>query len=144
MRRLSNRVLIVFLLAIPTSLGTLALSDSAGATGGTICSALSGNLSRPNEHLTECTTSTTGGSGLLSGNGHVDTVTWKNGGTTTFVIKIGSGNLLCPDGSSAIEIRSTVKKSTGAASSITGKVSADVCITGKGRVSLLPGTVWKF
>lgn len=148
MRRLSNRLLIVFLFTVPSSLVTLALSDSAGAASGTICSDVSGNVGNPTSHLAGCTKSTTGGSGTLSfvqkGEKTVDTVTWKNDGTTTFVVTTRSGTNRCPSGSFEIEIRSTVTKSTGAAASIKGKVSVDVCVTGSGNVSLLMGTAWKF
>jgi hypothetical protein len=147
-RRLSNRLLIVSLLAFPSSLGTFTLSSSAGAATGTTCGAVSGNVANPTNHLAGCTKSTTGGSGTLSfaqhGHKTVDTVTWKNDGTTTFVVKTRSGPNLCPAGSFEVRIRSTVTQSTGAAASIQGKVSADACITGSGNVSLLTGTAWRF
>jgi hypothetical protein len=147
LRRHSNRLLIVFL-AVLSSSGTLTLSDAAGATSSTTCSAVSGNVGDATNHLAGCTKSTTGGSGTLSvaqtGDKTVDTVTWKNNGTTSFVVTTRSGANRCPSGSFEVRIRSTVTKSTGAAASIKGKVSADACITGLGNVSLLTGTVWKF
>lgn len=149
MHKISNRSLILFLFA--SSFGALAMAGPAGAasgTSGTMCTAVSGNIRNPTNHLAGCTKSATGGSGVLSfvqsGNETVDTVTWKNGGTTTFDVKTKSGTDACPSGSFEIEIRTKVTGSTGAAVSIRGKVSADVCGTGKGKVSLLTGTVWKF
>jgi pectate lyase len=147
-RRLFNPLMVVFLIAVLSSSGTLAVSDSAEAASATTCNAVSGNVGNSTNHLAGCTKSTTGGSGTLSfaqtGDKTVDTVTWKNDGTTSFVVTTRSGANRCPSDSFEVRIRSTVTKSTGAAASIKGKVFADACITGLGNVSLLTGTVWKF
>jgi len=145
MGRLCRRALVVLLLAAFPSTGLLALAGPAGAAAGTTCGALSGKLARPTAHLTACTSSTTGGTGLLGGSQGVDTVKWGNGGVTTFHLKANAGKKnRCPSGSSEFYLRGTVTKSTGAAAAIRGAVSADLCVTGTpaGKVSLLTGTTF--
>jgi hypothetical protein len=136
-------------LTVSLVIGTIVLASPAQAVSATTCSALSGRLIKPTAALTGCTSSTTGGSGTLSASSTegVDTVSWKNGGTTNFRFKSGDdqGNR-CPSGSSELVLKGKVTKSTGAASSITGAVSGQLCITGskKALLTLVPGTVFKF
>ena len=136
-------------LAVSLAFATFVLSGPAQAVSVTTCSALSGTIAKPTAKLSGCLNSTTGGSGILSASNKegVDTVTWKNGGTTDFRFKSRSGQGgPCPSGASELVLRGTVTKSTGAASSIAGAVLGRLCITGtkKATVTLATGTVFTF
>ena len=149
MPNVALRPLAVLLLTLSGSLGALVLAGPAEAAATTTCSALSGKVESPTASLTGCTSSTTGGSGTLSASHtkNVDTVKWENGGSTNFRLKGNGGSgTQCPPGSLEIMLKGTVTKSTGAAASIEGAVSADICLKGtkKGKVSLLAGTVFTF
>jgi hypothetical protein len=147
--RVPGRVAAFALVAASVLPGALLVASPAQAASPTTCSAISGKADSPTASLTGCTSATTGGSGTLSASHtkDVDTVTWKNGGSTDFRLKgHGGSGAQCPPDSLEIMLRGTVTKSTCAASSIKGAVSADVCLKGtkKGKVSLLAGTVLTF
>jgi hypothetical protein len=142
-----HRAPVVLLLASSPLFGVLALAGPAGAAAGTTCGALSGKLARPTARLTQCTSSTTGGTGILSGSQGVDAVKWRNGGVTTFRLKGNAGKQNhCPSASTEFYLKGTVTKSTGSAATIRGAVSADLCVTTTktGKVTLLTGTVFTF
>lgn len=130
--------------------GTSSLGSAAGATVKTSCHGLTANIRGKTGKVTGCTTSTTGGSGViqLDGKKNTDLVTWKNGGTTT--IKFTNAKLITPDAcaSGFTEFKSfgKVETSTGPAASIGGSVSALLCepVTMTGKVFLLPGSLFIF
>ncbi|HEY7946484.1 MAG TPA: right-handed parallel beta-helix repeat-containing protein, partial [Acidimicrobiales bacterium] len=124
-----------------------AAANSARGAGATTCTSLSGKAVSLTGSLAGCTASTTGGKGRLTGSGVVDTAYWKNGGTTTFNLASQIVNRSrCASGGIELRLTGAVTKSTGSAAPIKGAVSALVCFTGlkHPRVSLLPGTVFKF
>jgi hypothetical protein len=151
MRTLSTRLLVLALLALPTTAIALPLDQQAGATTpATTCTVLAGPVGGPGR-LSGCTRSTTGGRGTfeLATAGRrltTDVVHWKNGGTTTFKFTNGATPAApCPSGTLALGLSGRVTSSTGAAASIRGHVAATVCLPGgNGSVRLASGTVWTF
>ena len=138
---------------IAVSLGTLLLPGfvrptSAFASGvPTVCRVLSGPVDKPN-HMRGCTRSTTGGSGIGTGTGYrTILIDWKNGGTTTLEIALGPvpKRNPCRVGDQVVALRGVVTSSTGAASAVSGKISATLCLplSGSRSISLVPGTVWR-
>jgi hypothetical protein len=153
MRVLTIRVLAGVALVVTPMLGAVGLSTQAGAASATTCSGLVGKVTGQHARLNGCTIATTGGSGVLgldsSDNG--DLVKWSNGGTTVFEFKPVRvrGNVAggpCPSGEIEDHLLAKVIGSTGPAAAVKGRVSAYLCLpsSGKGNVTLLPGTVWKF
>lgn len=129
---------------------TGSLATAVGAPVQTSCHRLTANIKGETGKLTGCTTSTTGGAGViqLNGKNNTDLVTWKNGGTTT--VKFTIAKLVTPDacasGFTGYHSSGKVTASTGPASSFGGAVSALLCepISLKGNVPLLPGTLFTF
>jgi hypothetical protein len=129
----------------------MALASPAGAASQTTtCKVLTAKARAQQDTVKKCTASTTRGSGVLTvdkGVKNTDLITWANAGTTTFK---DSWKVLttsqCPSGEVEEQLNTKVVASTGTASGITGKVSVSICLpsSGKGKVTLLPGTVWKF
>jgi hypothetical protein len=150
MLSLPVRLLGIAALTAAPLVGTMALVSPAGAATPTTCTTLVAKVSSERATLKGCTASTTGGSGVLSkdkGVKKTDLVTWANGGTTTFKVSTSEPPTdKCPSGKLEDQLNSKVLASTGAASGVTGKVSVSFCFpkSAKGKVTLLPGTVWKF
>jgi Ca2+-binding RTX toxin-like protein len=147
MRIVPMRLFIGASIAAASTFGIVSFASSAGAVSSTTCSAVSGKVHAHTVQLEGCTAATTGGSGSISGSHGKDTVVWANGGTTVFKPRSGAVKVNeCPAGDSEIHLKGTVASSTGAAAGVQGAVSADICIpvSGKGKVSLLKGTVWRF
>jgi hypothetical protein len=151
MRVLAIRVVVGLALMVVPVVGAVGLSTQAGAASSTTCSGVVGTVQGKHATLTGCTATTTGGSGVLgldaSANG--DLVKWANGGTTKFKFKLAESDAAknpCGSGRTEDHLQANVVKSTGAAAAITGKVSAYLCFpsSGKGKVTLVPGTVWRF
>ncbi len=152
MRSLTVRLLSVVAVATPVVLGTSALPmSSAGAVTPpprTTCRSLVGTSAAPTAKLGQCTVATTGGAGVIAGvSTNTDLVTWKSGGTTTFTfthVRLTAD--ACPTGSFEYRWTGKVTGGTGAATAVTGKVAALVCVTdnAKQRATLLAGTAWSF
>jgi hypothetical protein len=127
-----------------------AVAQAAPSTSSASCHYVAATVAAKSGRLRGCTVATTGGTGVITVDAKKtgDIVTWANGGTTTF--KFGKSQVVTPDAcpSAYVEehLTSTVTASTGAAASISGPTSAYLCFpsSGKGEVSLLHGTVWKF
>jgi hypothetical protein len=151
MRVLAIRVVVGLALVTAPVIGAVGLSTQAGAASATTCSSVVGTVKAKHATVNGCTVATTGGSGVLgvdaSANG--DLVKWANGGTTTFKfkpVKVNAAKNPCPSGQREDHLQAKVIKSTGAAAAVSGQVSAYLCIpkSGKGSVTLVPGTLWRF
>ncbi len=151
MRGFAIRIGVGLAMVLAPVIGTVGLSTQAGAASSTTCSGVVGTLTAKHATVNGCTIATTGGSGVVGvdSSGTGDLVKWSNGGTTEFKFKTtkakGATNP-CSTGQVEEHLKGKVVKSTGAASAVTGKVSAYLCIpkSGKGAVTLAPGTVWNF
>jgi hypothetical protein len=146
MRVLALRLLAVAALAVPITAGVTALSSPAGAAAGTTCKKLSGGLGS-GDTVSSCTKSTTGGSGSFAGlTTSPGTVTWANGGSTTFSFTYTIlTKSKCPGGADEVTLSGSVTKSTGKASGVTGSIAATVCAnTTASTVSLLKGKSFSF
>jgi hypothetical protein len=151
MRVLAIRVVVGLALVVAPVIGVVGLSTQAGAASSTTCSGVVGTVHGKHASLDGCTIATTGGSGVggVDASGTGDLVRWSNGGTTKFkfkAVKVNAAKNPCGSGQTEDHLQATVIKSTGAAAAISGKVSAYLCIpsSGKGKVTLVPGTLWKF
>jgi hypothetical protein len=151
MRVLAIRALVGMALVAAPVIGAVGLSAQAGAASSTTCSGVVGTLGGKHASLNGCTTATTGGSGVAGEDAaHTgDLVRWSSGGTTTFKfkpVKVDAAKNPCGSGRIEDHLQAKVIKSTGAAAAISGKVSAYLCFpsSGKGKVTLVPGTLWKF
>jgi hypothetical protein len=138
-------------IAAPVMAASLALSGPATA-GAVVCTALSGNISgTPPPVVSGCNdTTNTGGSGTASGAlaPPTGTLTWAAPavGTTTikFKDKILTGKKdKCPKPDGSASIKGKVSGHTGSGSSVSGKVSATVCYTSSGALSLEGTTTFK-
>jgi hypothetical protein len=151
MRVLAIRVVVGLALVVAPVIGAVGLSTQAGAASSTTCSGVVGTVKGKHATLNGCTIATTGGSGVVGVDASAtgDLVKWSNGGTTKFKfkpVKIDAAKNPCPSGQTEDHLQAKVIKSTGAAAAVSGKVSAYLCIpsSGKGNVTLVPGTLWKF
>ncbi len=152
MRSLTLRLLSTAAVAATATLATGVLPASpAGATTPApraTCKTLVGLAASPTATLGECTLATTGGGGTIAGvSASTDLVTWKNHGTTTFSFShVRLTADACAKGSYEYRWTGKVTASTGAASAVTGKIAALICVTAnaKGKATLLPGTAWTF
>jgi hypothetical protein len=151
MRVPAIRVVAGLALVVAPVVGAIGLSSLAGAASPTTCSGVVGKVQGDHATLSGCTAATTGGSGVLasdpSANG--DLVKWSNGGTTIFKFKPTRSNAAkntCPSGKIEDHLQSKVIESTGAATAVTGRVSAYLCFpsSGKGNVTVMSGTLWRF
>jgi hypothetical protein len=150
MRVLTVRVVVTLALVITPGIGAVSLSTQAGAASLATCSGVAGKAQGAHLALSGCTVATTGGSGLLGADtsGTGDVVKWSNGGTTKFKftdVPPSGAKQHCP-GKTEVHLQGHVTKSTGSAVAVFGKVSAYPClpIAGRGDVSLVRGTLWRF
>jgi hypothetical protein len=153
MRRGLHRILAGGAVAVGAVGLVSAPATGAGAAtptaGRTVCHGVSGHASSPTAKLRGCTPATTGGSGIIAATtgGGGDVVTWANGGSTTLALT-GTTPVTpsaCAAGDAEEHFTAKVTASTGAASAITGKVSAYLCVPpGSGSVSLVPKTTFTF
>jgi hypothetical protein len=151
MRVLAIRVVVGLALVVAPVVGAVGLTTQAGAASSTTCSGVVGTVKGKHATLNGCTIATTGGSGVVGvdASGGGDLVKWSNGGTTKFKfkpVKVNAAKNPCPSGQKEDHLQAKVIKSTGAAASVSGNVSAYLCIprSGKGSVTLVPGTLWRF
>lgn len=129
---------------------TASPGSAAGASAKSSCESVTATVNGTSGKLGGCTIATTGGSGVIKGNGktNVDVVTWANGRTTT--VKFTNAKLVTPDvcaaGYREFHIIGKVTASTGPSASISGGVSAVLCESTslKGKVFLLPGSDFTF
>ena len=140
--RLSVRIMVGLSLAIASTVGSLAMVQTAGAAANyTSCSAVSGlNMSGQTITVSGCT-GPTGGSGVTSGPlTSPMTLSWAGGGTTTvsFKTKVRRKSK-CAAGSTEDSLTGHATASTGPAKSIRGMVYATICIDPNDNVSLLTG-----
>ena len=144
------RLLMVPALAAPVVAASLAFAGPASA-GAVVCTGLTGNAGgTPPPQVTGCNdTANTGGTGTATGAlSSPATLSWASsgGGTSTikFKYKILTGKKnKCPAGDSSASITGKVTGHTGSGSSVSGAVSATVCIDGSGNLSLKPGSKFK-
>ena len=150
MRVLAIRVVTGLALVVAPVVGVVGLSTQAGAASSTTCSGVIGTAQGKHASLTGCTVATTGGSGIVGTDASGgDLVRWSNGGTTKFKfteVKVNAAKDPCPSGQYEHHLQAKVIKSTGAAAAVSGKVSAYFCVPSshKGKITLVPGTLWKF
>jgi hypothetical protein len=152
MRVLAIRVVVGLALVVAPVITVVGLSTQAGAASSTTCSGVVGTVDANHASLNGCTVATTGGSGVVGVDAsHTgDLVRWSNGGTTKFkfkAVKVNAAKDPCESGQTEHHLQAKVIKSTGAAAAVSGKVSAYLCIPSsgkKGKVTLVPGTLWKF
>jgi hypothetical protein len=151
MRVLAIRVVVGLALVVAPVVGAVGLTTQAGAASSTTCSGVVGTVKAKHATLNGCTIATTGGSGVVGADasGTGDLVKWSNGGTTKFKfkpVKINAAKNPCPSRQIEDHLQAKVITSTGAAASVSGNVSAYLCIprSGKGSVTLVPGTLWRF
>ncbi len=145
------RLLMVPALAVPAIGASLVFAGPATA-GAVVCNGMSGNASgTPAPQVTGCNdTANTGGTGTSSGRlTSPSTISWAStgGGTNTIKFKVkplkGKKDK-CGAGFSEESVKGSVTGHTGSGSSVSGKVSGDVCIqTSTGDLSLQAGTTFK-
>jgi hypothetical protein len=144
MRRLLLVVATVTTLAVPASIASVALSGPAWASSGVACTKLSGTISG-SFTVTKCTPKNkkdkkaTGTSTALATGG--GTITWSpSKGTTTLSVSFSQSGSSCPKGSSEYVVSGSVSGGTSTYTSSGDPVSADACVTGGGKLSLVKGT----
>jgi hypothetical protein len=144
MRRLLLVVATVTTLAVPASIASVALSGPAWASSGVACTKLSGKISG-NFTVTKCTPKNkkdkkaTGSSLSLAGGG--GTITWSpSKGTTVLSVSFTESGSSCPKGSSEYVVTGSVTGGTSTYTSSGDPVSADACVSGGGKLTLVKGT----
>ncbi len=144
------RILIVPALALPVGAASLAFAGPAFA-GAVVCTGLSGNATgTPAPTLTGCNdTANTGGTGTATGPlTSPATISWATSGGTNkikFTDKAYTSGkkdkcLSRGTGYTYATIKGSVIGHTGTGSSVSGKVSAKVCVAPDGTLSLQSGT----
>ncbi len=140
-RGLSVRILVGASLAIASTMGSLAMAQTAGAVDYAMCSSLSGlNLSGQTVTIGSCT-GPTGGSGTTTGPlTSPMTISWAGGGTTTvkFTTKVHKKSK-CAAGSTQEGLSGHAIASTSPAQSIRGMFYATICVDPNENLSLLAG-----
>ena len=144
MRRLFLVVATITTLAVPASIASVALSGPAWASSGVACKKLSGTISG-NFTVTKCTPKSSknkkavGSSLNLAGGG--GTITWSpSGGTTSLNVSFTQSGSSCAKGSSEYVVSGTVTGGSSTYTSTNDPVSAEACVTGSGKLSLVKGT----
>jgi len=140
------RLLAVPAVAVPVVAGSLLFAAPAFAATAT-CTALTGTITG-GDTVSGCNdTANTGGTGTFTGLTSPSTVNWAITGSTntfTFKYKLDSAKKeKCGTGNTEAVLKGKITGHTGLGSSVSGKVSADVCVIGT-AISLQPGTTMKF
>ena len=144
MRRLFLVAVSVATISVPVSFVAVGLASPAGAASGVACKKLSGTISG-NFTVSKCTpknkknTKATGATASLAGGS--GSITWSpSHGTTSISVSFTQSGTSCPKGSSEYVISGSVSGGTSTYTASGDAVSANVCVTGGGKFSLVKHT----
>ena len=129
--------------------GVLAMAAPSSASPATFvgikCKSMVGNIATT-VTMKKCNGNTGGASKAMAATSLASggTIQWVNGKSTTVKLTVAQGNsALCPSGSTEYNATGKTTADTTGSAPVGGKVKAQVCVSGTGAITLVPGTVAK-
>ena len=136
MRRVAQVAILAVALMVP-AFGSMSASAAVPATTAPSCGKLTGTISTTFS-VSRCTPASAKSSSLATGKG---TLTWSRSKKTTKVtISISQSGTSCAVGSTEYKVKGSVTGGTATFTKRRQAVSADVCVSATGDLSLVPKT----